>query len=160
MKLVSLWACKFMSLGSKAVGDEFVNGQERSFATRKQCITNLKTPLFQKLKASWVKRPKTFQLEGVSHLFTVSPFRLYWVLAIFSLFHPFTFSLFHLRPPHTLITRKVTKKFSPRNAKRLLMWLFCILGRKIYITTCRFSSHPLALTRVWNKRQCFLSKIR
>ena len=110
-----------MSLGSKAVGDEFVNGQERSFAARKQYITNLKTPLFQKLKASWVKRPKTFRLEGVSHLFTVSPFRLYWVLAIFSLFHLFTFSLFHLRPPHTLITRKVTKKFFPRNAKRLLM---------------------------------------
>ena len=52
-----------MSLGSKAVGDEFVNGQERSFAARKQCITNLKTPLFQKLKASWVKRPKTFRLK-------------------------------------------------------------------------------------------------
>jgi len=110
-----------MSLGSKAVGDEFVNGQERSFAARKQYITNLKTPLFQKLKASWVKRPKTFRLEGVSHLFTLSPFHLYWALAIFSPFHPFTFSLFHLRPPHTLITRKVTKKFFPRNAKRLLM---------------------------------------
>ena len=67
-----------MSLGSKAVGDEFVNGQERSFAARKQYITNLKTPLFQKLKASWVKRPKTFQFEGVSHFFTLSPF------------HPFT----------------------------------------------------------------------
>ena len=80
-----------MSLGSKAVGDEFVNGQERSFAARKQYITNLKTPLFQKLKASWVKRTKTFRLKGVSHLFTVSPFRLYWVLAIFSLFHLFAF---------------------------------------------------------------------
>ena len=80
-----------MSLGSKAVGDEFVNGQERSFAARNQCITYLKTPLFQKLKASWVKRPKTFRLGGVSHLFALSPFRLYWVLAIFSLFHPFAF---------------------------------------------------------------------
>ena len=65
-----------MSLGSKAVGNEFVNGQERSFAARKQCITNFKTPLFQKLKASWVKRPKTFRLEGVSHFFTLSPFHL------------------------------------------------------------------------------------
>ena len=66
-----------MSLGSKAVGDEFVNGQERSFAARKQYITNLKTPLFQQLKASWVKRPKTFRLEGVSPFFTLSPFRLF-----------------------------------------------------------------------------------
>ena len=66
-----------MSLGSKDVGNEFVNGQERSFAARKQCITNFKTPLFQKLKASWVKRPKTFRLEGVSHFFTLSPFHLF-----------------------------------------------------------------------------------
>ena len=80
-----------MSSGSKDLGNEFVNGQERSFAARKQCITNLKTPLFQKLKASWVKRPKTFRLEGVSHFFTLSPFHLYWVLAIFSLFHLFAF---------------------------------------------------------------------
>ena len=80
-----------MSLGPKAVGDEFVNDQERSFAVRKQCITNLKTSLFQKLKASWVKRPKTFRLEGVSHFFTLSPFHLYWVLAIFSPFHLFAF---------------------------------------------------------------------
>jgi len=35
-----------MSLGSKAVGDEFVNGQERSFAARKQHITNLKRLCF------------------------------------------------------------------------------------------------------------------
>ena len=40
-----------MSLGSKDVGNEFVNGQERSFAARKQYITNLKTPLFQLLKS-------------------------------------------------------------------------------------------------------------
>ena len=67
-----------MSFGSKDVGNEFVNGQERSFAARKQHITNLKTPLFQLLKSLWVKCPKTFRLEGVSHLFTFSPF------------HPFT----------------------------------------------------------------------
>ncbi len=35
-----------MSLGSKDLCNEFVNGQERSFAARKQYITNLKTPLF------------------------------------------------------------------------------------------------------------------
>ena len=63
-----------MSLGSKDVGNEFVNGQERSFAARKQHITNLKTPLFQLLKSLWVKCPKTFRLEGVSHFFTLSPF--------------------------------------------------------------------------------------
>ena len=96
-----------MSLGSKDVGNEFVNGQERSFAARKQCITNFKTPLFQKLKASWVKRPKTFRLEAA---------------AIFSPFHPFILSpLKALSPFPCLINRKVTKKFSPRNAKRLLM---------------------------------------
>ena len=80
-----------MSLGSKDVGNEFVNGQESSFAARKQHITNLKTPLFQQLKSSWVKCPKTFRLEGVSHFFILSPFHLYWALAIFSPFHPFTF---------------------------------------------------------------------
>jgi len=79
-----------MSLGSKDLGNEFVNGQERSFAARKQYITNLKTPLFQLLKSSWVKCPKTFRLEGI---FTLSPLK--------------DFSLF-LR----LINRKVTKKFS------------------------------------------------
>ena len=80
-----------MSSGSKELGNEFVNSQERSFAARKQYITNLKTPLFQKLKASWVKRPKTFRLEGVSHFFALSPFHLYWALAIFSPFHLFAF---------------------------------------------------------------------
>ena len=144
-----------MSLGSKAVGDEFVNGQERSFAARKQYITNLKTPLFQLLKSLWVKCPKTFRLEGISHFFTLSPFHLYWALAIFSPFHsftfksPFTFSpLKALSPFPCLINRKVTKKFSPRNAKRVLMCLFCILERKIYITTCCFSSHPLVPTTI------------
>ena len=77
MKLVSLYACKSMSSGSKDLGNEFVNGQERSFAARKQYITNLKTPLFQLLKSSWVKCPKTFRLEGVSHFFTLSPFHLF-----------------------------------------------------------------------------------
>ena len=37
-----------MSLGSKDVGNEFVNGQERSFAARKQYITNLKRLCFSR----------------------------------------------------------------------------------------------------------------
>ena len=80
------------------------------------------------------------------HPFTFSPCKS---LFTFSPFHPFTFSpLKALSPFPCLINRKVTKKFSPRNAKRLLMCLFCILERKIYITTCCFSSHPLVPTTI------------
>ena len=86
-----------MSLGSTDLGNEFVNGQERSFAARKQYITNLKTPLFQLLKSSWVKCPKTFRLEGISHLFTFSLFHLY---------KPFHFS-------YVLSTAKLLKSFRP-----------------------------------------------
>jgi|GEM_PF-4443057 len=45
-----------MSLGSKAVGDEFVNGQERSFAVRK--------PIYHELKNSFVSEAQGLMGEA------------------------------------------------------------------------------------------------